>query len=148
MKNIIEDLGFGYIFPKLSNALETCLHKDFDNEGFEPSGGIGQKLAISRAVYKDADIILLDEPTAALDPKAESDIYESYEKLTDKKLAFYISHRLSSSKFCDRILVFQDGQIIEQGTHEDLMRDQTVYAELYNIQSKYYNEDKPGEILV
>lgn len=139
-KRIIQKLRFDGVISTLWNGLQTYIHKDFDLKGYEPSGGIGQKIAIARAIYKDAPIIILDEPTASLDPRAEYEIYQSFERIVQGKLSFYISHRLSSSKFCDLILVFKDGRIIESGTHEELMRAQSVYEELYSMQSKYYRE--------
>ena len=141
MYSILEHLGLLEKIKNLPKSIKSRIHKDFDEEGFEPSGGIAQKIAISRAIYKDAPIIILDEPTAALDPRAEFEIYERFNELTNHKLAFYISHRLSSSRFCDKILVFKEGQLIEHGTHEELINAQSVYYELYNMQSRYYIDD-------
>lgn len=97
-------------------------------------------MAIARALYKNTPLIILDEPTAALDPRAEYEIYQSFEALTENRMAFYISHRLSSSRFCDQILVFKDGKIVEQGNHNQLMELKNYYFELYEMQSKYYVE--------
>lgn len=139
-KHILSNLGIWDIILKLPYKLKNKVHKDFDLQGFEPSDGVGQKLAIARALYKNTPLIILDEPTAALDPRAEYEIYQSFEALTENRMAFYISHRLSSSRFCDQILVFKDGKIVEQGNHNQLMELKNYYFELYEMQSKYYVE--------
>lgn len=119
---------------------DTVLFKQFDENGIEPSGGQQQKIAIARALYKDSPVIILDEPTAALDPLAEYEIYNSFDKLVGGKTAVYISHRLSSCRFCDRIAVFSDGQIKEIGTHEELVnKPNGIYAEMFAAQAQYYN---------
>lgn len=141
VSDIFSKLGILNQILKLPNKLKNRIHKDFDLNGFEPSGGVGQKIAIGRALYKNTPIIILDEPTAALDPRAEYEIYQSFESMTKNKLAFYISHRLSSSRFCDQILVFKEGKIVEQGSHEELMKLNKYYYELYRMQSKYYVEN-------
>lgn len=122
----------------LNKGLYTQVHKDYDVEGFEPSGGQAQKLAIARALYKNSPMIILDEPTAALDPRAEYEIYKTFATLVENKLAIYISHRLSSTRFCDRILVLEKGRLVEEGIHDQLMKNQGLYYELYSMQSKYY----------
>ena len=105
------------------------------------SGGEAQKIAIARALYKDAPFILLDEPTAALDPLAEAEIYARFHSITGGRTAVYISHRLSSCRFCDKILVFSEGRIVQQGAHESLMQEEKgVYAGLWNAQAQYYTE--------
>ena len=106
------------------------------------SGGEKQKLLLSKAVYKDAPILVLDEPTAALDPIAENELYLKYNELTKNKLSFFISHRLSSTRFCDRILFLSDGKIAEEGTHEELMAKKGKYYKMYQIQSYYYKEQE------
>lgn len=119
--------------------LDTIIYKMFDESGIEPSGGQAQKLAIVRALYKDAPIVILDEPTAALDPISEYEIYKHFDSLVGGKTAVYISHRLSSCRFCDRIIVFNDGTIIEDGTHDELMSvEGGFYANMYNTQAKHY----------
>ena len=95
---------------------------------------------LARVLYRDAPILILDEPTAALDPIAESEIYEHYNKMTQNKTSIFISHRLASTRFCDRIILIEDGKIIEEGTHESLMAKDGKYAEMFNIQSTYYTE--------
>ena len=108
--------------------------------GTELSGGQEQKLLLARAVYKDAPVLVLDEPTAAMDSIAENEIYQNYNELTDGKTAFFVSHRLASTRFCDRIFLLQDGKIAEQGSHEELMESGGAYADMFRVQSKYYAE--------
>jgi ABC-type multidrug transport system fused ATPase/permease subunit len=112
----------------------------FDQEGINLSGGETQKLMLARAVYKNAPIMVLDEPTAALDPIAESQMYERYHELTSDKTSIFISHRLASTSFCDRVIFLNDGQIVEDGTHESLVRNQGKYAQMFEVQSHYYKE--------
>ena len=105
----------------------------------EISGGEAQKIAIARALYKNAPFLILDEPTAALDPIAEAEIYAQLDQITGDRTAIYISHRLSSCKFCDEIAVFDEGQIVQQGRHEELLQEERgKYYELWNAQAKYY----------
>ncbi|MDE5865737.1 MAG: ATP-binding cassette domain-containing protein, partial [Lachnospiraceae bacterium] len=112
-----------------------------DKNGVNISGGEAQKIAIARAIYKDAPFIILDEPTAALDPIAEADIYSKFNDIAGDRTAIYISHRLSSCKFCDMIAVFHEGAIIQQGTHDSLLADETgKYYELWHAQAQYYTE--------
>ncbi|BCN31374.1 ABC transporter ATP-binding protein [Anaeromicropila herbilytica] len=123
----------------LEKGIETSIYKQFEEDGIEPSGGEAQKLAIARALYKNAPIIILDEPTAALDPIAEYEIYNHFDQLVGKKTAVYISHRLSSCKFCDRIIVFGEGTVAESGTHEELLNKQGgIYSKMFNAQAQYY----------
>ncbi len=126
-------------FASLKNGLDTILFKYFDDDGIEPSGGEQQKLAIARALYKNAPIVILDEPTAALDPVAEYEIYCQFEEMVRGKTAIYISHRLSSCQFCDKIAVFSDGSVAEYGTHDELVNKQGgIYAEMFAAQAQYY----------
>ena len=119
--------------------LNTNIFKAYDKGGIELSGGQQQKLAIARALYKDAPIVILDEPTAALDPIAEYEIYKKFHALVHQKTAIYISHRLSSCQFCDIIHVFDDGQIVETGTHEQLVKlTGGLYAKMFEAQAQYY----------
>lgn len=105
----------------------------------EVSGGEAQKIAIARALHKDAPFIILDEPTAALDPIAEAEIYSKFDEIVTDKTAVYISHRLSSCKFCDEIVVFEKGRIVQQGTHDNLVADERgEYYALWNAQAQYY----------
>ena len=123
-------------------TLNTEIHKNFSEDGFEPSGGEGQRMAIARALYKNAPIVILDEPTAALDPRAEYDIYKQFQDMVAGKTAVYISHRLSSSKFCDTIAVFDNGCITEYGSHEELLNHSGKYAELFNMQAAFYSSQE------
>lgn len=118
----------------------TQLYRIFDENGVEFSGGEMQRLAISRAIYKDSPILVLDEPTSALDPKAEYEIYSSFQKISNNRTAVYISHRMSSTKFSDKIAVFKDGEISEYGTHDELMGSNGLYSELYSLQSSLYKK--------
>lgn len=126
----------------LENGANTMLDKSLNKDGINLSGGEMQKLFLARALYKDAPIIILDEPTAALDPIAENDLYIKFNDLTKDKTSFYISHRLSSTRFCDRILYLKDGHIAESGTHEELMARRGEYFKMYEMQSYYYREEK------
>lgn len=135
----LKDAGFDERMESMPNGLETYLYKDLDKEGVEVSGGEAQKIAIARALYKDAPFIILDEPTAALDPIAEAEIYSKFNDIAGDKTAIYISHRLSSCRFCDDILVFHEGNVIQQGCHESLVADiEGKYFELWNAQAQYY----------
>lgn len=126
---------------KLEKGLDTCLFKGFDEKGTDLSGGQKQKTAISRALYRNSPVVILDEPTAALDPIAEYEIYRQFNTLVGGKTAIYISHRLSSCKFCDRIAVFADDTIKEYGTHDELYdKPGGIYAEMFAAQAQYYLE--------
>ena len=140
-KKALIDAGFGDRLATMEKGLDTMLYKDLSEDGVEVSGGEAQKIAIARALYKDAPFIILDEPTAALDPIAEAEIYSKFNDISGDKTAIYISHRLSSCKFCDEIAVFQDGAVIQQGTHEELLGDEKgKYHELWYAQAQYYTE--------
>lgn len=123
---------------KMENKESTFLYKDLDKAGVEISGGEAQKLALARALYKDAPIVILDEPTAALDPIAEHEIYNRFNSFVENKTAIYISHRLSSCVFCDKIVVFDKSKLVESGTHQELLTAGEKYFELWNAQAKYY----------
>ena len=123
----------------MPEGIQTCLYKDFEESGVEISGGEAQKIALARALYKDAPFIILDEPTAALDPVAEYEIYSKFNEIVEDKTAIYISHRLSSCRFCDEIAVFEKGEIIQRGNHEELVLDEDgTYYELWHAQARYY----------
>lgn len=130
---------------KMEQGIETCLYKDFDENGVEISGGEAQKLCLARAIYKGATFIVLDEPTAALDPISEYDIYTKFNSIVGTRTAIYISHRLSSCRFCDEITVMEEGRIVERGTHDALLRKAGVYHTLWNAQAEYY-KDKAAEL--
>ncbi len=139
VKTCLEKAGFGNRLKEMPQGLDTCLYKDFEENGVEISGGEAQKIALARALYKDAPFIILDEPTAALDPIAEAEVYENFNKIVGNKTAIYISHRLSSCRFCDTIAVFDHGQIVQKGSHEALLSDETgKYHELWHAQAQYY----------
>lgn len=135
---LIGQVGLAEKVSSLEKGLDTSLFKFYEEDGMEPSGGEQQKLAIARALYKKSPVVILDEPTAALDPVAEYDIYRQFEELVGGKTAVYISHRLSSCKFCDRIAVFSKGQVAEYGTHDELLRQGGIYAEMFAAQAQYY----------
>jgi ATP-binding cassette subfamily B protein len=123
----------------MPKGLETLLYKDFEDEGVEISGGEAQKIALARALYRDSPIIVLDEPTAALDPIAELEIYSMFHPLIENKISIYITHRLSSCKFCDKIAVFDDGHLIQYGSHDSLLKDKDgKYSDLWLAQLQYY----------
>ena len=138
-RGTLRKIGMEEKVDSFKNGLDTVLFKQFDEEGIEPSGGEQQKLAIARALVKDAPVVILDEPTAALDPVAEYEIYKHFEELVKGKTAIYISHRLSSCQFCDHIAVFSEGGVKEYGTHEELVDlPGGVYAEMFAAQAQYY----------
>ena len=140
VKDALEKVGLKERLDKMPEGIRTPLYKDFDENGVEISGGEAQKIALARSLYRDSPIIILDEPTAALDPISEFDIYSKFNEIVGTKTAFYISHRLSSCRFCDEIAVFNEGQIIQKGTHDELLKDTNgKYYELWNAQAKYYN---------
>lgn len=132
LRNVIARTELGITEPDIP------LRRDLEEEGIEVSGGEGQKIAIARALYKDAPMVILDEPTAALDPLAESAIYEKFGTLVAGKLALFISHRLSSCRLCDRILVLQGGRIVQDGSHEELAAEEGLYREMWEAQRQYY----------
>lgn len=134
----IENAGFTERLKTMERGIETSLYRNLDQDGVEISGGEAQKIALARALYKDSAFIILDEPTAALDPIAESEVYESFNNIVGDKTAIYISHRLSSCKFCDEIMVFHKGKIIEFGMHQKLLNKNGKYSELWKAQAQYY----------
>ncbi len=126
----------------LPEGLNTHLAKRIAEHGTELSGGELQRLLLARALYKNAPVLILDEPTAALDPIAENEIYQAYHKLTEGKTSVFISHRLASTRFCDRILFMENGEIVEIGTHDELMEQKGRYAEMFEVQSRYYKDQE------
>ena len=119
---------------------DTYLSQQLDDQGVWLSGGEMQKLLLARALYRGGQLMILDEPTVALDPIAESKVYEDYHMLTEGKTSLFISHRLASTRFCDRIIFLENGRVAETGTHEELMKKGGRYKEVFDIQSKYYQE--------
>lgn len=141
-KQCLLDSGFEERLQEMPDGVDTYLYKDFCKQGTEISGGEAQKIALARALYKDAPFIVLDEPTAALDPVAEAEVYANFNKIAGDKTAIYISHRLSSCRFCDEIAVFDNGQIVQQGNHNELVADETgKYHALWYAQAQYYNKE-------
>ncbi len=139
LKEILKLTGLDGMTQKLPKGVDTPVFKMFEEDGIEPSGGEQQKMAIARALYKNASVIILDEPTAALDPLAEYEIYKQFHSLVGDKTAFYISHRLSSCRFCDKIAVFSEGGIAEYGSHEELVNiSGGIYAKMFEAQAQYY----------
>ena len=141
---VLAQAGLDEKVKSLDRQLDTHLGKDIAQDGIMLSGGEMQKLLLARALYREAQLILLDEPTAALDALAETEIYQKYQTLMQGKSVLFISHRLASTRFCDRILLLAEGRIQEQGTHEELMREQGAYFQLFQVQSKYYDKAEDG----
>ena len=138
----VREAGLGDKMDKLEKGIDTELLKVLYDDGVDLSGGEKQKLALARALYKGSDVIVLDEPTAALDALAEYRLYKSFNGLVGNRTAVYISHRLSSTRFCDRVAMFKDGEMTETGTHEELMAKNGDYAEMFRVQAQYYVEDR------
>ena len=141
--------GFGERLSTMPRGLNTPLYSNYDASGVEISGGEAQKIALARALYKaeagdpPAPFIVLDEPTAALDPIAEADVYARFNGIVAGKTAVYISHRLSSCRFCDDICVFDGGHLVQRGSHEALLKEENgVYAALWQAQAQYYAEER------
>jgi ATP-binding cassette subfamily B protein len=142
---LLEKSGFDSRLADMPKGLETYLDIDFagTGTGVQLSGGEAQKVALARALYKEAPFIVLDEPTAALDPIAEFEIYSKFNEIVEDKTAIYISHRLSSCRFCDDIAVFHEGELIQRGSHDTLIDDENgKYYELWTAQAQYYVNDK------
>ena len=145
VKDCVVRSGLGERLKAMENGIETCLYKDFDENGVEISGGEAQKLCLARAIYKGSPFIVLDEPTAALDPISEYDIYTKFNGIVGTRTAIYISHRLSSCRFCDEITVMDNGSIAERGSHDELLGKDGVYKELWTAQAEYY-KNTAGEL--
>lgn len=138
VRDAISRAGLSEFLEKLPYGLDTYITKDYDKNGVDISGGEAQKLAIARALYHDTPFVVLDEPTAALDPLAEYEVYAGFDELIGTKTAVYISHRLSSCQFCDDILVIDQGRAVQRGNHQKLIQEEGLYASLWNAQAQYY----------
>lgn len=134
----LEKVGLMERFRSLPEGLDTCVGKEFKEEGVNFSGGEKQKMAIARAIYKDAPFVIMDEPTAALDPLSECEVYEGFDKMVGDKTAIYISHRLASCRFCQDIMVFDKGKVVQRGSHGQLKGQEGLYRSLWNAQAQYY----------
>lgn len=145
MERALSESDFGTVLSKLSQKEKSLLVKEVYDDAVDFSGGEKQRLLLARALYKDAKLLILDEPTAALDPIAENEIYLKYGELGEGKTSVFISHRLSSTRFCDRIILLENGRVAEKGTHESLMEAGGRYAELFEMQSRYYREQARKE---
>ena len=146
VEQCIGKAGLADKMKSLKYGADTCVLKSIDDEGIDFSGGEKQKLMMARALYKDGAVMVLDEPTAALDPLAEREIYESFDRMTGGRTAVYISHRLASTRFCDAIALFEKGRLAEYGTHEELMKRQGKYAEMFRIQAEYYRKEEDSQV--
>ena len=139
-EEFLRKAGLGDKLDSLERGVKTEMLTVIDKHGIDLSGGEKQKLAFARALYKDSPIVVLDEPTSALDPIAEYEMYHNFENLIGKKTAIFISHRLSSTRFCNHIAMFSNGTMIEYGKHDELLRKEGVYADMFRIQAQYYQE--------
>lgn len=138
----LEQAGFGERLAAMPEGTDSYLYREFDESGIEISGGEGQKIALARALYKDAPFLILDEPTAALDPVSEYEIYSKFNEIAGDRTAIYISHRLASCRFCDKIAVFDSGKIVQTGSHDTLIAQKDGrYHELWHAQAQYYTEN-------
>ncbi|RAP74071.1 ABC transporter ATP-binding protein [Paenibacillus montanisoli] len=142
LREVVDKAGLTEVVGELEKGADTAVYKYFDEDGVEFSGGETQKIALARSLYKDAPVVVLDEPTAALDPIAEYEIYNRFNEIISGKTAVYISHRLSSCRFCDVIAVFHEGRLIQYGSHDELIRQPDgKYAEMFNAQAQYYVDE-------
>lgn len=144
----LEKAGIAEKVDALPQKEHSLLNRELFDDAINFSGGEMQRIFLARALYKNAPIVILDEPTSALDPIAENQLYLRYCDMTKDRTSFYISHRLSSTGFCDRILFFQDGEIIEEGSHQSLMEKKGEYYKMYETQSYYYKEQQVEEVNV
>ena len=141
VRECVNQAGLLEKIQSLPDGFETYLNRSVYENAVMLSGGETQRLMLARALYKEAPIIILDEPTAALDPIAEANLYQKYNEMTLGKSSVYISHRLASTKFCDRIIFIEDNRITEEGTHRELINKGGRYSELFLVQSKYYRDE-------
>jgi ATP-binding cassette subfamily B protein/ATP-binding cassette subfamily C protein len=144
---VCEEAHIASLIHKLKNGAETQIGKEIDPEGIEPSGGEEQRIAIARACYKGGEIFILDEPTAALDPNAEYEIYTQFRNMIREKCAVLITHRLSAVQLADKVAVFDDGQVVEYGTHNELYAKGGIYTEMFDKQAQFYRDESKSETL-
>ena len=140
----IREADLGDKLDQLPAGINTILYKYLSDDGIDLSGGQKAKLMLARALYKNAPVIILDEPTAALDAIAEEKSYKNFNNMAAGRTTIYISHRLSSTRFCDKVAMFDQGNIVEYGTHDELLKKNGKYAEIFNVQAQYYKEEKEG----
>lgn len=142
----LETAGFGKILDKAPRGVHTVIQKMMDDDGIELSGGENQGIAIARTVYKDkSSVLILDEPTSHLDALMESKIYTTYNQVANGRISIFISHRLASAQFCDKVIFIDDGSVLGLDTHENLMRNNVRYREMYNMQAQYYQDGREEE---
>ena len=141
LDKICQECGLTDLVNKLPKGYDTQVDKFIDEEGFEPSGGEDQRIAIARACYKGGEIYLLDEPTAAIDPMAEYEIYTQFNNMTKNKCAILITHRLSTVQLADKVAVFDNGSVVEYGTHKELYEKGGMYTEMFDKQAQFYRDD-------
>lgn len=142
VRKCLEQAGLWEKVESLPYGMDTNVQKEVFSDGQNLSGGENQKLLLARAIYREAPILVLDEPTAALDAIAENELYQRYNELTRNRTSLFISHRLASTQFCDRILMLEEGRIVEQGSHEELMGKKGAYYRMFQVQSHYYQKDR------
>ncbi len=142
VQDCIAKAGLQEKIESLPRQYDTKLNREVYEDATMLSGGETQRMMLARALYKNAPFVVLDEPTAALDPIAEADLYSKYSEMTKGHTSVYISHRLASTRFCDRIILLENGRITEEGTHDTLLALKGSYTELFETQSKYYKEEK------
>ncbi|MDP4087996.1 MAG: ABC transporter ATP-binding protein [Bacillota bacterium] len=142
VKNALERAGLNGLLDKIPKGIDTYVYMNFDSDGVEISGGEAQRMEIARAIYQDRPFVIMDEPTAALDPIAEYEVYAGFNEMIGNKTAIYISHRLSSCRFCSDIIVFEDGNVVERGNHTSLVKGKGLYEKMWNAQAQYYADTK------
>ena len=146
MQTCLKQAGLWEKIASLPEGIGSKYDKSFWDDGINLSGGEIQKLLLARALYRQSPVIVLDEPTAALDPVSENRLYETYDAVMKGKTTVFISHRLASTRFCHRIVLIERGQIVEEGTHGELLAKKGRYFELFETQAKYYRENPEGEV--